>query len=118
MPVDDSRYVALESPFDSPHYTASPSYFPVQYAPRPPVETPWPRGTVLHKGFYDLLAVIPTPSPSAFWRTKQPESNQLVAGPRYEQLPQDTQSPPRKPRKISKDMVSKPTGFVCVQLAF
>ncbi|KAJ8581448.1 hypothetical protein M405DRAFT_832424 [Rhizopogon salebrosus TDB-379] len=25
-----------------------------------------PAGTFLHKGFYDLLAMIPTPSPSRF----------------------------------------------------
>ncbi|KZP23687.1 hypothetical protein FIBSPDRAFT_453378 [Athelia psychrophila] len=44
-------------------------------------------GTMLHQGYYDLLSVIPTPSPSrllwgATW-SRQPE---VVAGPRYEGL--------------------------------
>lgn len=91
-------------------------------------------GTLLHKGFYDLLSLIPsTPSPSRlFWRGGQNE--EPVAGPRYEEIPPDTitaakdasplpQSPPPsspppvknlKTRRISKDMVSKPTGFVYV----
>lgn len=88
-------------------------------------------GTLLHKGFYDLLALIPsTPSPSRlFWRGPNPEP---VAGPRYEDItsvgppaanvaqadvkPTPPTSPPPvknlKARRISKDMVSKPTGFV------
>ena len=87
-------------------------------------------GTILHKGFYDLLALIPsTPSPSRlFWRAQPAEP---VAGPRYEDIPadrvKDTQSATESPnissqnattpvknlkaRRISKDMVSKPTGF-------
>lgn len=87
-------------------------------------------GTILHKGFYDLLALIPsTPSPSRlFWRAQPAEP---VAGPRYEDIPPDgvngtklvTESPPvasvtaaspvknLKARRISKDMVSKPTEF-------
>lgn len=87
-------------------------------------------GTILHKGFYDLLALIPsTPSPSRlFWRGQPAEP---VAGPRYEDIPPDvvnntkpaTDLPPAvspsatspvknlKARRISKDMVSKPTGF-------
>ncbi|KAF7792401.1 hypothetical protein EIP86_003438 [Pleurotus ostreatoroseus] len=88
-------------------------------------------GTLLHKGFYDLLALIPsTPSPSRFfWRSPEPET---VSGPRYEDIraaapPAEMvepitarTSPPAplpqaknlKARRISKDMVSKPTGFV------
>lgn len=87
-----------------------------------------PGGTLLHKGFYDLLALIPsTPSPSRlFWGASQ--RNDAVAGPRYENLgdspphtradlhvstPAATPSP-KKGRRISKDMVSKPTGFMSV----
>ena len=85
-------------------------------------------GTVLHKGFYDLLALIPsTPSPSRFlWPARTPQDPEPVAGPRYEEIPSSPpRSPPvqapsspqpplRKARRISKDMVSNPTGFVCV----
>lgn len=85
-------------------------------------------GTMLHKGFYDLLALIPsTPSPSRFfWPARTPQDSEPIAGPRYEEIPstppnsppvQAPSSPPqplRKGRRISKDMVSKPTGFVYV----
>ena len=85
-------------------------------------------GTILHNGFYDLLALIPsTPSPSRFfWPARTPQDPEPVAGPRYEEIPssppkllpvQAPSSPPqplRKGRRISKDMVSKPTGFVYV----
>ena len=49
-------------------------------------------GTLLHKGFYDLLSLIPsTPSPSRlFWRGAQNE--EPVAGPRYEEIPPDNVS--------------------------
>ncbi|KAI0699252.1 kinase-like protein [Cytidiella melzeri] len=88
-------------------------------------------GTLLHKGFYDLLALIPsTPSPSRFfWPQQDPEP---VAGPRYEDIAPDSPntaktatkpppltSPPSsptarnlKPRRISKDMVSEPMRFM------
>ncbi|KAI0000573.1 kinase-like protein [Russula vinacea] len=88
-------------------------------------------GTLLHKGFYDLLALIPTPSPSRFlWGESADPSPDAVAGPRYEDLPESNNAtsvkfaPPavslpspgpvssKKARRISKDMVSKPTGFV------
>ena len=105
------------------------------YAPPPPPTFDEPPsntlrgGTLLHKGFYAFLALIPsTPSPSRlFWRAAAPEQ-EPIAGPRYEQIPSPTQpvspptsspplSPPTSPRnlktrRISKDMVSKPTGFV------
>ena len=95
-------------------------------------------GTLLHKGFYDLLSLIPsTPSPSRlFWGGGQ--NQEPVAGPRYEEIPPDNvprakdasplppspppTSPPSaknlKARRISKDMVSRPTGFVYVTSAF
>ncbi|TRM69454.1 kinase-like domain-containing protein [Schizophyllum amplum] len=96
-------------------------------------------GTLLHKGFYDLLAMIPTPSPSRFLlgatAASPPPPDAVVAGPRYETIragrpplpppapaPRSPQYPayspppspatPRKGRRISKDMVSRPTGFV------
>ena len=90
-------------------------------------------GTLLHKGFYDLLALIPTPSPSRlFWGASADLPPEAVAGPRYEDLPGPNNflrgniappfvnSPssvpvsPKKGRRISKDMVSKPMGFVYV----
>jgi protein-serine/threonine kinase len=90
-------------------------------------------GTLLHKGFYDLLALIPTPSPSRFfWGASADPAPEAVAGPRYEDLPGPNNflygnvappivnSPssgpvsPKKGRRISKDMVSKPMGFVYV----
>lgn len=81
-----------------------------------------PPGTLIHKGFYDLLAMIPTPSPSSLiWGTPPPPSpDSVIAGPRYEDIgPSSTRpvAPPfsaRKGRRISKNMVSKPTGFVYV----
>lgn len=84
-------------------------------------------GTILHKGFYDLLSLIPTPaSASRFWASLTPDP---IAGPRYEDqamkpapnppaLTTDSSRPaqplPGKPtgRRITKNMVSKPTGFV------
>ncbi|KIJ50634.1 hypothetical protein M422DRAFT_245268 [Sphaerobolus stellatus SS14] len=56
-------------------------------AVRPPQAPAWPRGTILHKGFYDLLSVIPTPSASVFWRAPNVEDPALLAGPPYHQLP-------------------------------
>lgn len=89
-------------------------------------------GTILHKGFYDLLALIPsTPSPSRFfWPARPPQDPEPVSGPRYEdipsspprsppvQAPSSPQPPPRKGRRISKEMVSNPTGFVYVPSSF
>jgi protein-serine/threonine kinase len=80
-------------------------------------------GTLLHKGFYDLLAMIPTPSPSRFfWGPSSPQPD--PAGPRYEDIapgPPPKQvaiapPPPKKGRRISKDMVSNPTGFLYVSI--
>ena len=90
-------------------------------------------GTLLHKGFYDLLALIPTPSPSRIlWGAGADPPPDVVAGPRYEDLPESNNAPSvnfappavslpspgpvssKKARRISKDMVSKPTGFMYV----
>ncbi|EPQ57548.1 kinase-like protein [Gloeophyllum trabeum ATCC 11539] len=102
------------------------------YAPFPPRTPPihdqprttLPGGTLLHKGFYDLLSMIPTPSPSRFLWGGQ--GDEPIAGPRYEDIGTNARPPPTAPvvmpasppgptrrgRKISKDMVSKPTGFI------
>ncbi|KAF5325825.1 hypothetical protein D9611_000036 [Ephemerocybe angulata] len=76
-----------------------------------------PVGTFLHKGFYDLLAMIPTPSPSRLlWGVPKQGVDPVVAGPRYEHIHPPTNAAikamPKKGRRVSKDMVSKPTGFV------
>ncbi len=110
-------------PPGNPYY--SPYYSPDAYGEP---TTTLPGGTLLHKGFYDLLSMIPTPSsPSRLlqqWTTQAPEP--VVAGPRYEHIgsgPMPANSPPQSPpvspkkgRRISKDMVSRPTGFVFVTL--
>lgn len=122
-----SQY-ALSRPDDvySPHpYYASPYSYPPDHDVYDQPPTTLPGGTLLHKGFYDLLAMIPTPSPSRLlWGT--PPSEPVLAGPRYEDLapaPTRTGGPvspvvnpahAKKGRRISKDMVSRPTGFVYV----
>ena len=122
--------------------------YPPAYLPRPDFRSPGPSlpldeeqpaatlrgGTLLHKGFYDLLALIPTPSPSRIlWgATADPRPPDVVAGPRYEDLPESNNVPSvkfvppavslpspgpvssKKARRISKDMVSNPTGFMYV----
>lgn len=118
------------------HADNGPNYYPYPYPnsnqPRaripqsiydePPTST-LRGGTLLHKGFYDLLSMIPTPSPSRFFwgpPPAAPESEPILAGPRYEEIlpaqPSAARTPlsPKKARRISKDMVSKPTGFVYV----
>ncbi|KAI0092944.1 kinase-like protein [Irpex rosettiformis] len=113
----------------APPFAYSPP-FPEQKPQDSDITTALRGGTLLHKGFYDLLALIPsTPSPSRFfWPPQDPEP---VAGPRYEDIPINVQnatknivkpltaaSPPSspakvlKPRRISKDMVSKPMQFM------
>lgn len=88
-----------------------------------------PGGTLLHKGFYDLLALIPsTTTASRFlWGPQQNEEEPMVAGPKYENIsprsptrpgptspasPASPNASPRKGRRLSKDMVSKPMNFV------
>ncbi|KAI8992993.1 kinase-like protein [Trametes punicea] len=121
-------------------YMAPYPYHPTMSPPAPPTAEYEPPsatlrgGTLLHKGFYDLLALIPsipsTPSPSRlFWPRAQNADAEPVAGPRFEEIESGVSpvqkatapptssaapSPPRnlKARRISKDMVSKPTGFV------
>jgi protein-serine/threonine kinase len=132
--------IPYSSPISSDMYSRTTPYFSSPYPPYAPRQphpydsydeptTTLPGGTLLHKGFYDLLAMIPTPSPSRFlWGSPVPDP--VIAGPRYEDQPPRTNvrnnvpppalsspgNPPalRKGRRISKDMVSKPTGFVYV----
>ncbi|KAG8907437.1 hypothetical protein FRB99_004232 [Tulasnella sp. 403] len=93
--------------------------------PPPPV----PGGTILHKGFYDLLA-LSTPvveTVSRIWNGT-PKNETLVAGAPYHQLPTGpqpqavqsmppnppvvpTHTPVKKGRRISKDMIGNPTQF-------
>ncbi|KAG1862558.1 kinase-like domain-containing protein [Suillus subalutaceus] len=99
---------------------ATPTYD--DYEETPP--TILPAGTFLHKGFYDLLAMIPTPSQSRFlWggggsNQVPPTDGEIIsAGPRHEDInpkPRHTpgSSPLKKGRRVSKAMVSRPTGFV------
>ena len=84
-------------------------------------------GAMLHKGFYDLLALIPTATASRLLWGPPREEPAVVAGPRYENIaprspPAATATPalpnantnlsPKKGRRLSKDMVSKPMNFV------
>lgn len=110
-----SDIYSLNNPYSMPY-----AYPP--HAPPPPdlyeeqTTTSIPAGTFLHKGFYDLLAMIPTPSPSRLlWSSPSPPEN-VVAGPKYEDMNANTgtRAMPKKGRRVSKDMVSKPTGFVYV----
>ncbi|KAJ7647102.1 kinase-like domain-containing protein [Roridomyces roridus] len=105
-----------------------PSFAPYAYPQTPQSPTTLPGGTLLHKGFYDLLSMIPTPSPSRLMWGPPPEEEPGLAGPRYEHIrpaappargppaghayPPSSPPVPRKTRRISKDMVSRPTGFV------
>ncbi|KAH9978983.1 kinase-like domain-containing protein [Lactifluus volemus] len=119
------------NPYQSPH-PHPPSGLPGPSLPLhddPPTAT-LRGGTLLHKGFYDLLALIPTPSPSRFlWGITADPAPDVIAGPRYEDLPASgindapggkatlpavslPPSGPVKGKRISKDMVSSPTGFV------
>lgn len=133
--------------YDSPndiqdYYSGNPYSSPHPYPPFVPQRIPdydnntstLRGGTLLHKGFYDLLALIPsTPSASRFFWPAAQNDPQFVAGPRYETIPNNTPPAPKpattppshsptnvqsknnlKARKINKDMVSKPTGFMCV----
>ena len=114
-------------------YAASAPYLPPAPYPQyttqsPPIReeepAPLPGGTVLHKGFYDLLALTAS---RFLWGQPQQKNEDLVAGPKYEAM--SSQSPPRarpgplatpvspnvsprKGRRLSKDMVSKPMNFV------
>ena len=140
LPVPPGPVNPLGSPYHNIYSLSNPYLNPL---PRPPytavpVDDQPPAatlrgGTLLHKGFYDLLTLIPTPSPSRFlWGANADPTPDAVAGPRYEDLPDSNPVPPikstppsvslpssgpvlpKKGRRISKDMVSKPMGFVYV----
>ncbi|KAG2368113.1 kinase-like protein [Suillus spraguei] len=70
-------------------------------------------GTYLHNGFYDLLAMIPTPSSSKFlWSGGSNQAHNPL--PRHEDISRHMpgSSPLKKGRRVSKAIVSRPTGFV------
>lgn len=120
-------YANTSSYLDSYPYSAT-SFAPIPSTnPYESVVTALPGGTLIHKGFYDLLALVPTTSSASklLWGNNKKED--IVAGPRYENI---DSSPPaksnnyagpslspilaKKGRKVNKDMVSKPTGFMLV----
>jgi protein-serine/threonine kinase len=117
----------LESPRFSPYPYPPLAHQPHAYDSEDEPRNMLPVGTLIHKGFYDLLAMIPTPSSRFFWGAADP-IEPVVAGPRYEDIsartnvvpdvppPLAPNTPVKKGRKITKDMVSKPTGFVFVNL--
>ncbi|PPQ77220.1 hypothetical protein CVT25_011066 [Psilocybe cyanescens] len=113
-PISNSIY-SFQDPYIIPSaYSPYAPYPPSDHYEEPPT-TSIPAGTFLHKGFYDLLAMIPTPSPSRLlWKAPAPPAEPVLAGPRYEDLEHNTatRAMPKKGRRVSKDMVSKPTGFV------
>lgn len=114
--VRTSNVYPLESPTLSPYSRryAQPE-LELYEEPAIPAIPAIPAGTFLHKGFYDLLAMIPTPSPSRLiWGAPLAAPEQFLAGPRYEEQLKSPgiKASPKKGRRISKDMVSKPTGFV------
>jgi protein-serine/threonine kinase len=133
IPYDYDPYNHYVSPYPPsqldyrPFSSARPNNHPYDYDEP---KTTLSGGTLLHKGFYDLLSMIPTPSPSRFlWSAPAAEPDTPgLAGPRYEEILRDEPTPnrdngntqayrptpamPKRGRRISKDMVSKPTGFV------
>lgn len=115
-----------------PYNNHHPWSYPPFYMPYRPQEDDAPRttltgGTLLHKGFYDLLALA-TPVASRFLGfAGNTTVSQLNAGPRYEDIksgeppkvvntvhdvPASTPGAPKKGRRIAKDMIGNPTGFV------
>lgn len=117
----------------SPYYSSPFPYFPfssrrAQGDEDTPTRSILAGGTLIHKGFYDLLAYA---SPSRIFGAAATPSV-LAAGPRYEHIspgspptvvmsaaeinkttspPSASATPLRKARRISKDMVSSPTNF-------
>jgi hypothetical protein len=114
-------------------------HFPVPPGPNRPVDEERTAATLrggipLHKGFYDLLALISTPPPSLSrvlcqWGAGVDPPLDVVAGPRYKDLAESNNAPfvnfavslpspgpvsSKKARRICKDMDSKPTGLMYV----
>src|ERR1700728_1991251 len=64
----DQRFEPLAADMHESNHYLSPNVYH-SFVPSPdvndePPTTTLPGGTLLHQGFYDLLAMIPTPSPS------------------------------------------------------
>jgi protein-serine/threonine kinase len=129
-PVSSADMYSASSPYSATPFPFFPfSSRPVADEAYSPTRSILAGGTLLHKGFYDLLALA---TPSRLFAAASP--SKLAAGPRYEQIYPG--SPPAivpsaldakgvvkspapgavtplvKNRRISKDMVSSPTGFV------
>ncbi len=104
----------------SPRYTGSRSYLlprpSISYPPFPSRVSPWTepsrrRGTAscyitwrnsITQGLFDLLALIPTPSPSRIlWGAGADFPPDVVAGPRYEDLPSTNAPPSNSPPQLS-----------------
>ena len=118
-----------------PYYIQNAWSYPPFFMPYRPQEDDAPRttlpgGTLLHQGFYDLLALA-TPVASRFFGfAGNNTASQLNAGPRYEDIepgelpkvvdtardvpasPPNAPTPLKKGRRIAKDMIGTPTGFV------
>lgn len=126
-------YVPASTDIYAQSFSFFPSYPYTHYTSRTPdsrnedATTSLPVGTLLHKGFYDLLALIPsTASTASRFLWGPPKQDPVIAGPRYEVIERQpappphalspVQSPtklsPRKGRRISKDSISKPMNFV------
>ena len=74
------------------YYSPSVHHQPQEFYEEP--TTSVPTGTFLHKGFYDLLAIIPTPSPSRLlWKALTLPLNGFEAGRRYDRNLTKQQNP-------------------------
>jgi protein-serine/threonine kinase len=112
------------APFSFAYPDAGPSSPPMGMS-APPLSS-LPGGTILHRGFYDLLSLIPTTSPNRLWRAQPQPPKEEVKAIRYEEMQEGRTVVPRpgnygpplppvplkKGRKVNKDMVSHPTGFM------
>ena len=116
LPVPPGPVTPLGGPYHDNIYSVSGPYHH-NLLPRPPytalpVEDERPAatlrgGTLLHKSFYDLLALIPMPSPSRLlWGATADPLPNVVAGPRYEDLPDSNQVPPIELAPTSVSMSS------------
>ena len=152
------------SPANVPYSIASLVPEEPQSMPPGPSCGTFPRGTIFHKGFYDLLNLIPNTASTlqrADWidvlENNRNDHKEDIGASRYQQIPVTSSpkdlspgafpnrvlqnpralesrrvvgragglgdalsgffsaaTPPRQTRVITKDMISAPTGFVCV----
>jgi protein-serine/threonine kinase len=93
----DMHFSQYQQPY--PQFGSSPR---LNLSDEPPTTT-LPGGTLLHQGFYDLLAMVPTPSPSRLLWGAGWNQQPVVARPQYED-----QSPQVK--SIPTPQISTPTA--------